>query len=103
MGKIKLKYVIYMCLCENPLARNSDRILILDVYKALGIDSTRPYVDIILDETVPSFESVGRIRRKFQELFPVLRPIESVNDWRSAKQAECFAESKLEKRGYIDG
>ena len=64
---------------ENAEARNSDFVVIANVYKKLGIATSLTLSDIAILSTLeissnkfPSFESITRARRKIQELHPEL-------------------------------
>ena len=56
------------CLEKYPKTREDDRILIGVVYtRFYGVDIMTPLRDILLDEELPSFESIRRCRQKVQE------------------------------------
>ena len=66
---------------ENEIARNSDNVLYLYVLRSYGgengVDIDKMSVPMLLlhckDMGLPSLESMGRARRKVQELYPELR------------------------------
>lgn len=71
---------------ENEKARNSDNVLYLYVLRSYGeekgIDVDKMSVPMLLlhckDMGLPSLESMGRARRKVQELYPELRANDDV-------------------------
>lgn len=70
----------------NEKARNSDNVLYLYVLRSYGeekgIDVDKMSVPMLLlhckDMGLPSLESMGRARRKVQELYPELRASDDV-------------------------
>ena len=75
-------------------SRNSDNVLYLhllrDIGAEKGIDVDRMSVPMLLlhcrDLGLPTLESVGRARRKMQELYPHLRGDEDVQVFREVKE-----------------
>lgn len=71
---------------ENERARDSDNVLYLHVLRSYGeekgIDIDKMSVPMLLlhcrDMGLPSLESMGRARRKVQELYPELRSSDDV-------------------------
>lgn len=88
-------------LFENPQARKSDRILFLEMCKRtramLFIDE--PFEWVLMNAELvglPNYESVGRTRRKVQELFPELKDNEvAVN--RAIKEEEYIEYARSQK------
>ena len=76
----KLSKLVYELLVNVPACRNSDNILYWRVLCAIGsengIDVSKMSVPALLfhmkEYGLPSIESVGRARRKVQELYPEL-------------------------------
>lgn len=57
-----------------PSTRDDDRLLALAVWcDGFGLDPHAPVRDVMRDKTLPSQESIGRIRRKLQETDETLR------------------------------
>lgn len=68
MGLKKIKEVVAECLSENMYARNCDWRLYVDVCKKLHLPTDVSLSDIVRNTSIyPSFESVTRARRKYQE------------------------------------
>lgn len=69
--------IVKLLLEENPEARNSDNDLYIKYLNWLGIDENYCTVATLFrnikTKGIASFESVGRCRRKCQELYPELR------------------------------
>lgn len=68
------KKLVEETLNEIPETRSSDKLLIIEIYKKLGVPPTSSLVSVLTNPYLPTFESIGRIRRKCQELHPELRP-----------------------------
>jgi len=68
-GKVEevlaMKDLVGGILAEDEYARSSDKWLYLRVLKELGYDVFADYQEV---QSLPSWETVSRIRRKFQEL-----------------------------------
>lgn len=79
----KIYDTVLLILRNDPQARNSDRYLIVLVYSALGVDTTRPFEDVLLDKKSPSVESIRRARQKAQQLFPELSASQDVSEART--------------------
>jgi hypothetical protein len=58
-----LKSTVSRILKRNELARNDDRVLILEVLKEMNFDIKVNYDQI---DAMPSFESITRVRRMIQ-------------------------------------
>lgn len=84
---------------ENENARNSDNILYLHILRSYGaekgLDIDKMSVPMLLlhcrDLGLPSLESMGRARRKVQELNPHLKGSDNVQAYREM-QEEKFRE-----------
>lgn len=71
------------CLETYPKTRENDRVLIGTVYtRFYGVDIMTPLRDILLDEELPSFESIRRCRQKVQELREDLRASAEIEQMR---------------------
>jgi len=76
MGRLKtLQSKVEDILAKYPKARDDDRILIGGVYALYyGVDvSGASFKDVLLDKTLPSFESIRRCRQKAQAEYEDLR------------------------------
>lgn len=62
-------------LAQYPICRDSDRILISAIYSTYyGVDvKHESFTDVMMRDNLPSFDSIGRARRKAQEEYPELR------------------------------
>lgn len=82
---------------QNVSARNSDNVLYLHVLRSYGeekgMDIDKMSVPMLLlhckDMGLPSLESMGRARRKVQELYPELRADDNVQAMRE-EQEEAY-------------
>lgn len=81
----------------NESARNSDNVLYLYVLRSYGeekgLDIDKMSVPMLLlhckDMGLPSLESMGRARRKVQELYPELKAVGDVQAMRE-EQEEAY-------------
>lgn len=98
MTKEELKTIEEKVLWElenNPSTRNSDRMLTVAVYMDFyNMTGTTPYIDVMLSR-VPSYESIGRARRKIQECREDLRATDKIEKERIANQ-EVYMEYATE-------
>ena len=77
------------CLEKYPKTRENDRVLIGTVYtRFYGVDIMTPLRDILLDDELPSFESIRRCRQKVQELRGDLRAKDEVEQMRFDAQKD---------------
>ena len=85
----KLKNIVLACLQGEPITRTSDRILYAKVCADMGYDTHNMTAwDMLHDKDMPSFESVGRARRKAQEEHPELRACPAVERMRDELEGE---------------
>ena len=100
MTKEELKTIEAKVLWElenNPNTRGSDKMLTVAVYMDFyNMTGTTPYVDVMLSK-VPSYESIGRARRKIQETREDLRGEERIERERLRNQ-EVYIDYALEVR-----
>ncbi len=71
----KTKDIVTSILERTPKARDNDAMLICLVYNRLGHNWTESFGNImalVSDGTLPSFETITRVRRKVQEERPDL-------------------------------
>lgn len=97
MGRIsKTGELVKEILTRQPLARDDDYILYAYVLNRYGISKDITFWDLrskVQESIVPSMESVGRARRKCQELYPALRASKRVARGRAdqVEEYESFA------------
>jgi len=80
---ILIKDAVREVLEECPKSRNSDKLLILLVFKKLGFEM---FIDDIKNS--PSFESITRWRRKFQNTMGYCTPEEDIDALRNRRELE---------------
>ena len=80
---------------SNYSARTNDNELILGVMKRLGINTNVPFVELVRNRKLPSFESITRARRKVQADNPQLKDSET-SDIRRERE-EVYREYSQEK------
>ena len=81
---------------KNVSARNSDNVLYLHVLRSYGeekgLDIDKMSVPMLLlhckDMGLPSLESMGRARRKVQELYPHLKSCDEVQAVKEEREEE---------------
>ena len=70
----RLEDKVRVVLSVHPEARDDDRLLALRIWSDFyGIGSWTPISEVLANDNIPSLESIGRVRRKVQELEPELR------------------------------
>lgn len=62
---MRVSKIVEDVLRENVKSRNSDKVLLIFVYRRLGLDLTASQIYKLLD--MPSAETITRVRRKLQE------------------------------------
>ena len=73
----------------NPKARDDDRLLTLEVWTTFyRVNPYAPVSEIMKNKHLPSQESVGRARRKLQELDESLRGSKQKEKIRMERQVE---------------
>lgn len=61
-------------LTRYPICRDNDRLLIGAVYATYyNVDMNEPFKEVLKNDKLPSFETIGRCRRKAQEQHEELR------------------------------
>lgn len=75
MGRLDtLEEQVRETLKRDPKARDDDRILTLDVWcNIYGINPWSPVSEVMRNKDLPSQESLGRVRRKIQQVDESLR------------------------------
>lgn len=69
----------------DPKTRNSDKWLILQVLRRMGFKVYLDYEDL---KNMPSFESITRSRRYWQNTEKILAPNKTTNKLRTAMKSE---------------
>lgn len=92
----KVKHLLIM----KPITRNSDKVLIAEYIKEYHKNMAYvPFIDAILLEGMPSFETIRRTRQKIQASNPELEGMEAIEMERREKEWEY----ETYARGGIDG
>lgn len=81
-----LKEKIKTLLWRNPILRNSDKELLLEIFRIKEVGLTKAQEEMIKE--LPSFESITRARRKAQEEIKKLQAVEEVRQARQIKETE---------------
>lgn len=69
-----LEQMISSVMKVNPETRDSDKELSLKIWNVYyGINPWAPVCEVLRNDTIPSMESIGRVRRKVQEKDEALR------------------------------
>lgn len=69
-----LEDMVREVLKKDPVARDDDRILTLDVWvNIFKINPWSPVAEVMRNKDLPSQESIGRVRRKIQQKDESLR------------------------------
>ncbi len=88
--------VIKDILTYNTYARNNDKELYVLVMERLhpGITKSRfDYLFCNLEELgLPCYDTVTRLRRKVQSIYPDLNACDKVQDYRTAREEKCRRE-----------
>ena len=98
----KLKSLTNKVLWElehNESTRNSDRMLIASIYADFyGVGIYEPWIRVVGNTSLPSFESIRRTRQRIQEDRVDLRAVSEVEEQRISKQVDYieFANNELE-------
>lgn len=96
----KIGELVKEILTRQPLARDDDYTLYAYVLNHYGISKDITFWDLrakVKDGEVPSMESVGRARRKCQELYSGLRASSEVAKGR-AEQVEVYEDFAAQNR-----
>jgi len=94
-----LKEKIKKLLEWKPQLRNSDKELLLEIFRIKGVGLTQEQEKMIKD--LPAFESITRARRKAQENDDNVQAIEKIRQERQVKETEYRSEySNQEKFNY---
>ena len=72
-----------------PHTRDSDKLLVLNVYNAFyNVGVNDGFAAVMMRTDLPSFESIRRARQKLQAKYPELRATDKVEAIRSAEQED---------------
>lgn len=90
MSRLKtLKAEVESILRRYPATRSDDRFLIRVLYQqCYGVHYYDSFGSVIMNSSLPSFESIRRCRQKLQEHDESLRGTKDSEDARLAKQEE---------------
>ena len=98
MAKVRdVAEVVKAILEKYPATRETDHLLYAYVLNHYGLSKMTPYwvlVQKIQDKAIPSIETVGRARRKAQELYPELQASKPVHEARINETAQYIDFSK---------
>lgn len=90
-----LEDMVREVLKRDPKARDDDRILTLDVWcNVFGINPWSPVSEVMRNKDLPSQESLGRVRRKLQQVDESLRGSKRKEDIRMSAQEDYIAYSQ---------
>lgn len=81
----KIYNLVKEILTEYPPARDNDDILVCEFYRSIGVNIERPFRVIILNRSLPTVESITRMRRRVQEDCIELRASEFTQRRRARK------------------
>jgi hypothetical protein len=85
-----LKAKIKKLLEIKPQLRNSDKELLLEIFRIKGVGLTQAQEEKIRD--LPAFESITRARRKAQEEYEKLQAVEVIKQAKQVKETEYRSE-----------
>ena len=81
--------MVSQVLKDTPETRNSDKLLIVEIYKRYyGIGPHQRWDEVFMRKDLPNWESIGRCRRKIQEEDETMRAVKEVADTRYENQRE---------------
>lgn len=89
MKKPKLYDVVKQLLTDYPTLRNSDKLLIWNVFGSLDLLDNGLVATVIRKENflkAPSTESIRRVRQKIQEKYPDLRSSKATQKAKDIKE-----------------
>lgn len=90
-----LEDMVREVLKRDPKARDDDRVLTLDVWcNIFGINPWSPVSEVMRNKDLPSQESLGRVRRKLQQVDESLRGSKRKEDIRISAQEDYIAYSQ---------
>ena len=87
----KVKDMVRFELENRPETRNSDRLLIVKVYEDYFGVKNDPFVDVLMRDDLPNFESIRRNRAAIQRAEPSLRASDTIADYRMDKEQIYFS------------
>lgn len=100
----KYRWLIHSILLEDRNARNSDKELWLQIIEILMPEtSTMPFKKAIMVTDFPSYDSVSRIRRYWQQRDPRCMSDEKFARYRAEHEEECRQFFGLGERMLEDG
>lgn len=87
----KVKDMVRFELENRPETRNSDRLLIVKVYEDYFGVKNDPFVDVLMRDDLPNFESIRRNRAAIQRAESSLRASDTIADYRMDKEQIYFS------------
>lgn len=84
---LKITEHVYNVLKAQPLARNDNKVLLIEVYRSLGLDVSSPFSEVLLEAEV-NVETILRMRRRVVALCPELLPCAPVMEAREKERQE---------------
>lgn len=87
----KVSDIVGEILRKHPATRDDDFLLYAFVLNSYGHSKNIPFWvlrKLVIDKQAPSMESVGRCRRKVQEIYPELRAVEPVEKGRRGQESK---------------
>ncbi|HPZ24177.1 MAG TPA: hypothetical protein PLC25_05000 [Bacilli bacterium] len=88
----KIEELVKETMIDDPVSRDDDYILILEVLKKVNFDVNFQMFSTIMkthkELGLPSLESITRARRKLQNKYPELRSSKQVEKARKMKEEE---------------
>ena len=98
----KIQDIVEYQLSSDAMTRDSDDYLYVRVLEYMRPSITqKPFVEVLQltnELGLPSYESVGRARRKLQAEKPWLKPSEAVQKYRADNEQKYREYARLEKR-----
>ena len=102
MELTRIQDIVELELSRHAETRDSDNILYIKVLEYMKPSIIhRPFAEVmgtLNDHKLPSFESVGRARRKLQAEKPWLKPSEAVRKYRADNEEKYREYARLERR-----
>lgn len=98
----KVQDIVELELSKHVEARDSDNVLYVKVIEYMCPSLLhKPFgevMKVLSDYQLPSYESVGRARRKLQAAKPWLKPSEAVQKYRTDNEEKYREYARLERR-----
>ena len=99
MGLRRIQDIVEYQLKHDEGTRNSDDYLYIKVLEYVKPNITqRPFAEVLQSDSIPSYESVGRARRKIQAEKPWLKACEAVQRYRADNEQKYREYALYERR-----